>query len=129
MQRSKGDEMEELVTLGTMAVIVEALVEYTTFKLPKQICPSWAKFYAGLIIGITLCVIYNCDLMPLLGMEAIPIVGPVITGLLIGRGSNVTNDLFKRLQVVQVPAAKTDDVIGQGVVMPPAQTVLNGREA
>jgi hypothetical protein len=62
-------------------------------------------------------------------MEAVPIVGPVITGLLIGRGSNVTKRLFKRLQVVQVSAAKADAVVDQGVVMPLAQLVMKGGKA
>jgi hypothetical protein len=111
--------MQELSVIVSLAVVAEALVEYTTFKLPKHMFPSWMKLYAGMAVGVALCLIYNGDLMLLLGLQGVPIIGPVITGLLIGRGSNVANDLFKRLRLIQVPAARVDRVDEQGVVAPP----------
>src|SRR5262245_53172784 len=99
--------MQELSVIVSLSIIAEALTEYLTFKLPKNICPSWAKLYTGLATGVVLCLLYNSDLMPLLGLPNIPIAGSIITGLLIGRGSNIANDLFKRLRLIQVPAAAT----------------------
>lgn len=103
--------MEQLTAIAGMSVIAEALVEYVTFKLPRRLVPPWLKFYAGMAAGIALCLVYHIDLMPLLGLESVGIVGPAITGLLIGRGSNIANDLFKRLRITPVPAAPVDAVI------------------
>lgn len=111
----------------SLAIIAEALIEYTTFMLPKTAFPSWLKVYAGMAVGVVLCLIYAVDLMPLVGLERVPIAGSVITGLLIGRGSNVANDLFKRLRIAQVPAAAVNQVLEQGGV--PARGVPRSEES
>jgi hypothetical protein len=110
-EKMRSNRMQELTAIAGMSVIVEALVEYLTFKLPRRLIPPWLKFYAGMAVGVVFCLVYRIDLMPLLGLESIGLIGPAITGLLIGRGSNVANDLFKRLRITQVPAASVDAVI------------------
>src|SRR5262245_1653583 len=111
--------MQELSVIVSLSIIAEALTEYLTFTLPKNL--SWAKLYAGMAAGVVLCLLYNSDLMPLLGLPNIPIAGSIITGLLIGRGSNIANDLFKRLRLIQMPAAPTDVVLQQGIRTAPAE--------
>lgn len=101
--------MTEIVTFSIFAIIVEAIVEYTTD--PIDTFPSWAKAYAGLAVGVALCVIYGVDLLATLGYAAsFPYVGSIFTGLLIGRGSNIANDVIGRIGVVRAPATAVDTV-------------------
>lgn len=103
--------MEQLTAIAALSIITEALVEYITYKLPRRLVPSWLKFYAAMATGMALCLVYNVDLMPLLSLESLDVIGPLITGVLIGRGSNVASDLFKRLRITAVPAAPVDEVL------------------
>lgn len=77
-----------------LAIIVEALIEYFGGSLPSNL-----KALAGASVGATLCVAYQADGLAALGLVSdVPLVGQVLTGLLIGRGSNVFNDLVSRLR-------------------------------
>jgi hypothetical protein len=101
--------MMEIVTFSVFAIIVEAIVEYTTD--PIDSFPSWAKAYAGLLVGVVLCVVYGVDILATLGYAAaFPYVGSVLTGLLIGRGSNIANDIIGRIGVVRAPATAVDTI-------------------
>jgi hypothetical protein len=47
---------------------------------------------------VTFAIIYDIDLFKLVGLEAsVPVFGAVLTGLIIGRGSNVVQDVIDRL--------------------------------
>lgn len=105
--------MQQAVTIIALAVIVESLVKYATYKLPKGFVPPWLKVYAGMAIGVVLCILYSADLMPILGLPAVPAVGTVVTGLLIGRGANVIHDIFDRIKIVSTPAAPVKAVLEQ----------------
>ena|ERR1044071_12853 len=98
--------MTTFALIFVLVIIVEALVEY--FGTP---IPSAYKPYVAAVLGIVLCLAYGADLLALLGYPAsVPLVGSVLTGLLISRGSNVFNDLVSRLNVVHTPAAPVDRV-------------------
>ena len=64
--------MDAFGSVISLAIIAEALIEYTTFMLPKQSFPSWLKVYAGMAVGAVLCLIYAVDLMPLVGLQRVP---------------------------------------------------------
>lgn len=77
------------------AVFVEGLVEYT---LKNFATGKWVKFVA-LALGIIFAIVYKLDLLMMLGLEAIsPYVGYVVTGLIIGRGSNYVNDFMSKFK-------------------------------
>jgi hypothetical protein len=50
--------------------------------------------YVSAAIGIILCVAYSADLLALVGLTAgAPLIGQVITGIVVGRGANYLHDL------------------------------------
>jgi hypothetical protein len=91
-----------------LAAIVEAIVEYfiapmvkpetENIKVPLQ--TDWrgmALRYSAAGIGVLLCILYDCDLLVVIGLTTpIPYVGAIVTGLLIGRGANYINDFVDR---------------------------------
>jgi hypothetical protein len=104
----------EVTALGTvagiaiLATIVEGLVEYLVAPLVEKLRkPAEDETatdlrimllrYISVALGIVLCVVYNANLLSLLGVTTgIPFVGNVLTGLLIGRGSNYVHDFASR---------------------------------
>lgn len=77
------------------AVFIEGLVEYT-FKNVLDI--KYIK-YVALALGVIFAIVYKLDLMGQFGFVAFsPYVGYVVTGLIIGRGSNFVNDFFSQWQ-------------------------------
>lgn len=87
------DPLKSLAIIFVLSFVVEALVEYLGQPVPAR----W-KPYAGALVGVMLCLAYGADLLARLGYPArVPYVGEVLTGLLIGRGSNVLNDIIARI--------------------------------
>lgn len=101
-------------TLPTLALIfvlsflAESLTEYFARPLfgrkppaiegdpPIPVSPLWLRYIAALV-GITLALLYRVDLLALFGLDAIhPVVGWIVTGILVGRGSNYLHDLVDR---------------------------------
>jgi hypothetical protein len=95
-----------LTAILALATLSEALVEHFLRPIIKpgskpdsSTLPAadvLMRYGAGLV-GILLCVIYNVDLLALVGLHSpLPFVGWIITGLIIGRGSNFLNDFADR---------------------------------
>lgn len=62
-----------------------------------RVLPPLALRYAAAIIGMILAVIYRVDLLAMIGLTPLyPIVGYIITGLIVGRGSNFLHDFADR---------------------------------
>jgi hypothetical protein len=106
--------MFTLAAILILAAVVEALVEYLAAPLVRAIV-RWAHIddplppeqvrelaagivrYVAALVGVILCILYNADLLALAGLTAkVPVVGAVVTGLLIGRGANFINDFADR---------------------------------
>lgn len=86
--------MELTIIAGAvlLATVIEGLVEYL-FGEVDAVKP-YLK-YVALAFGIVAAFAYNLDLLAYLGMSAaFPFVGNVISGLIIGRGSNYVNDII-----------------------------------
>lgn len=87
-----------IAAILALATISEALIEYLGTALPSQIKP-----YVAAALGVLLCLAYQADLLALLGLTArVPLVGSVLTGLLVGRGSNFVNAIWERLTSLRV---------------------------
>ena len=83
----------EFITFLTAAVFIEGLVEY----LFKEFVNGKLVKYVALAIGIVFAIVYRLDLMVMFGFKAFsPYVGYIVTGLIIGRGSNYVNDFVSR---------------------------------
>lgn len=99
--------MQAIALIFVLAVLTEGLVEY--FGTP---IPSAYKRYIAAIVGVIVCILYNADLLAILGYAAsVPFVGAILTGLVVGRGSNYLNDIVARIQVITAPAVPVPDVI------------------
>jgi hypothetical protein len=65
-------------------------------KAPIQL-PRYTLRYAAALVGVVLCVVYAVDALALLGLSSgWPIVGYIVTGLVVGRGSNFVHDFADR---------------------------------
>lgn len=63
---------------------------------PLVFSPMWLRYVAA-IVGIILCLTYRIDLLAMFGFHAFhPVAGLILTGILVGRGSNYMHDLVDR---------------------------------
>jgi len=84
-----------LLHIFVLIAIVEAVVEYFGQNISSQHKP-----YAAAIFAIIVCVLYNADVLALLGLlSPVPFVGAVLTGLLASRGAGWFNDFVSRWAV------------------------------
>ena len=105
--------MNDFLSLISMSVLVEGLISWVdAFTTADKIAK--VKLGASIVTGLLIAVAFNFDLMDILGYNsAYPLVGNVITGLLIARGSNYFFDLIGRLTnpnqntIVKTPADAT----------------------
>lgn len=90
-----------------LAALAEALVEYLIKPIVDAAdatadgeSPAWRDLtlrYTAALVGVLLCVLYRADLLYYFDLyPPWPWVGYVITGLLIGRGSNFVHDFASR---------------------------------
>lgn len=95
--------MQPILTIFVLAVLVEGLVEYFFVQIRGVY-----KRYVAAALGILVCVVYNADLLAMLGLPAaLPYAGAVLTGLIISRGSNYLNDWITRAQTIPAPISTT----------------------
>lgn len=92
--------MSAIGTIIILAVVVEALTEIVgrmgglMQKIPTQA--------VSIVIGISIAVAYDADLLFALGVCAhVPVVGCVATGIIISRGSNYLHQLLVRFGAVR----------------------------
>lgn len=88
-----------------LAVLVEGIIEYLAIPVPSRFKP-----YLAAILAMIVCVAYGADLPAALGLPAVRYVGSIVTGLVIGRGSNYLADVVKRISVVSAPAVNVANV-------------------
>lgn len=89
--------MNDFLSLISMSVLVEGLISWVDAfaTADKQ---AKIKLGASIVTGLLIAIAFNFDLMQILGYNSTyPVVGNVITGLLIARGSNYFFDLIGKL--------------------------------
>jgi len=91
--------MDDFLTILFAAVLVEGLVNMIRNIKEKE--TDW-RYWASLVaaIGVSILVSYNWDLdlfSAVLGEGQLPLVGAILTGLLVARGSNYVSELLKLL--------------------------------
>jgi hypothetical protein len=85
-----------------LATLAESLVEYLIAPIGDELGDDspWREMamrYIAALVGIALATVYRTDLLAMLGLTSPwPIVGYIVTGLLIGRGSNFVHDFAGR---------------------------------
>jgi hypothetical protein len=87
--------MDEILVLAgafALAFLVEAFVEYFIGawfdKYPKLAPYKWLLAYVSALAGIGLSLYYSLDLLSLIMANDVTVVGMILTGMAIGRGSN-----------------------------------------
>lgn len=92
--------MEALVSLVIVSFIGEAIVNLVDNIKEKE--TSW-KYWVSLVFGILISVVitynWSVDIFEAIGLAPgkFAFVGPILTGLLISRGSNVISDVVARI--------------------------------
>lgn len=86
-----------ITTLVILAALVEGFTEYV-FGFADRVKP-YLK-YIALVLGVGATLAYNIDILrDLAGLTSpIPYVGQIISGLIIGRGSNYLNDFVSAIR-------------------------------
>lgn len=83
--------MQQIGLILVLATLVEGMLEYFGARVPAPY-----KAYVGALVGVLVCLAYRADLLLLLGYPAqFPYAGEILTGLVVGRGSNYVNDLWE----------------------------------
>lgn len=106
------DIIQSLASIFVLAILIEGITEYFISDPNKK--QPWLK-YAAAGLGIIVSVAYKVDLLAALGVtSAVPLIGELLTGLVIGRGSNYLNEFIGKVRgvstKVEVPSKSTASV-------------------
>ena len=104
----------ELLSILIVALVVQQAVEaikkaikikkgYSLFRIIN------VKVLISIIISITLCVTSEIGLLALLGIEALPILDYILTGLIVSSGANGIRELQKQIQSSKINQEVTTD--------------------
>ncbi len=89
--------MMDFAQLVLIAILVEAIWE--NLKMTYNSEKFDVNMIGSLVLSIIVCIITGIDIFPIVGLNInIPIIGSVLTGIIISRGANFVNDLFKKLK-------------------------------
>lgn len=79
-----------------VAILVEAIWE--NFKMVWQDKKVNINMLGALILSILICILANIDIFVVIGIGLnVPVVGAILTGIVVSRGANFVNDLFSKL--------------------------------
>lgn len=85
--------MEAVAGIFILATLIEGLITYIFGESNDSPTRPYIKF-VSLAFGIIVSIIYRIDILSMGGLvTSIPLAGYVISGLIIGRGSNYVNDI------------------------------------
>lgn len=95
--------MEGFLIFVVVSILVESFTEHVKLlvgkKVPEEVAGVPVFMWVSLIIGVILAVMLKIDIFGLIGLNfEIKVVGWVLTGLLLSRGSNYVFALLKRVK-------------------------------
>jgi hypothetical protein len=95
-----GERVEHLKFIGVIMIAIIAESIWETIKLMRKNGDfNWDRA-GSTVVGILIAFGTGADIFQLLGIPfRFPVVGNVLTGLLISRGANFIHDLFKMLKL------------------------------
>jgi len=89
--------MELFVLVLVAAILVEFVIE-TVKTIINAGEVNWYMFAAA-VLGIAVCELASIDIFKMAGINFyIPYFGEALTGIAIGRGSNLVHDLIENLR-------------------------------
>jgi len=83
-----------------LAFIVEALLEYVLgiwWQPMSEEMRTRVIMAVGLAIGVSLCLVYQVNLLAELGLKA-GLIGQILTGAIVGRGADYLHNFWKKLK-------------------------------
>lgn len=87
----------DFAQLILIAILVEAIWE--NLKMVWQEKKLNVNMLGSLLLSILICLLAGLDIFNIVGIElALPVVGSLLTGIVVSRGANFVNDLFSKLQ-------------------------------
>ena len=87
----------EYAALVIVAILVEAIWENIKMVFPNK--KFSISMLGSLLVSILICVLTKVDIFPVVGLSiSIPVIGSVLTGIIVSRGANFVNDLFTKLK-------------------------------
>jgi len=102
--------MENIIGLLLLATLVESFSEYVFGKIEKM---KPFIMYIALLLGVGAALAYKVDILAMFNLHANSYVGYVISGLIIGRGSNYLNDIISALRGDGKPMTLNNPVLNQ----------------
>lgn len=83
--------------LVIIAILVEAIWENLKMILDKNKLNF--NMIGSLLLSMIICVLAQINIFEIVGINLIvPIIGSLLTGIIVSRGANFVNDLFKKLK-------------------------------
>ncbi len=87
----------EYAALVIVAILVEAIWENIKMVFPNK--KFSISMLGSLLVSILICVLTKVDIFPVVGLTiSVPVIGSVLTGIIVSRGANFVNDLFTKLK-------------------------------
>ena len=87
----------EYASLVIVAILVEAIWENIKMVFPNK--KFSISMLGSLLVSILICVLTKVDIFPVVGLSiSIPVIGSILTGIIVSRGANFVNDLFTKLK-------------------------------
>lgn len=97
-----GNAVSQIIVFALGAIIVEALIEYikTLMKaVEEKQYKTLGTQIASILLGIGLACLLGLDFFGMLGIVVpYPVIGMILSGLIMSRGSNYFSDFLKRIQ-------------------------------
>ena len=102
--------MENIIGIFILATLVEGFTEYAFGKWEK-IKPY--LLYVALVLGVGAAIAYKVDILARFDLHTNAYVAYVISGLIIGRGSNYLNDIISALRGTSQPTTMLNPIVNQ----------------
>lgn len=92
--------MDIFAAVLAIALLVEALIEVCKRFVPQDAQPPvWLWPAVGCVLGVTICTLAQVDALALLGVTlSAPVVGYILTGVLVSRGASFVHDLWGKIK-------------------------------
>ncbi len=79
-----------------VAILVEAIWE--NCKMIWKNKKVNINMIGSLVLSILICILAKVDIFVVIGIElTVPVIGAILTGVIVSRGANFVNDLFTKL--------------------------------
>ena len=86
----------EFIQLIVVSILVEAI--WDNCKMIWQNGKVSIDRIGALFFGILICAVANIDIFPIVGLTiSIPVIGSVLTGIIVSRGANFVHDLIEKI--------------------------------